>query len=221
MALAVLPQASAGKLFGIFGSDKGPPPIYYQKKPGQLAAIEKPALVDVAQPCANYAWGAALETMLRSHDVSLPHQDLIFRLYGGKLCISPVPSFDDLAAKVSHSYVLADGKHIRLEAQYLAGPPTAADPLILSIRQRHPVLIVWKGRPMLLVGLLYDEYIGPNGTRIFVVQELKLLDPAAPAEKQQLSFLRERDDPNQLEGWMQIDVRAELPGEIPKDAPLR
>jgi hypothetical protein len=52
----------------------------------------------------------------------------------------------------------------------------------------------------------YDEYIAPTGHRMFMITELKLFDPAGKEGERQQSFLRDRDDPNELNGIFVLSV---------------
>ena len=75
------------------------------------------------------------------------------------------------------------------------------------MRQGRPLILFWNGHAYLLCGLLYDEFIASDGGRVFVVREMKLRDPyVAAGDKQFVTFVRGTDDPNDIDGLMQVTV---------------
>ena len=67
-------------------------------------------------------------------------------------------------------------------------------------------MLIWRGHAYLLIGMMYDEYIAPTGNKMFIVTELKLFDPAAEEGKRESSFLRDRDNPDDLNGILELTV---------------
>jgi hypothetical protein len=179
-----------------------PPRIQYQLKPDQQAVIEHPQVVTAQQKCENWIWAAALDSLLKSKQSAMGPEYQILRLYGG-LCTG-VKSYSELAEKISHEYVLDDGRKFLLQAVYTAGPPVYIDPLVVAMREQRPLMLVWKSHAYVLTGITYDEYIGPNNSRILELKELRLADPATgePA-----SFLRARDDPQEIKGLMDVTLK--------------
>jgi hypothetical protein len=179
-----------------------PPRIGYQLKPDQQAAIEHPQIVTAPRQCENWIWSAALDSLLKSQQSAIGPEYQILRLYGG-LC-TEVKSYSELADKISHEYVLDDGRKFLLQAVYTAGPPVHIDPLVVAMREQHPLMVVWKSRAYVLTGITYDEYIGPNNSRILELKELRLADPVTG---EAVSFLRARDDPQEINGLMDVTLK--------------
>src|SRR5215469_2304145 len=142
----VLPM-NAG-LFGLFGGNKQPPPGWMLRK--QHIEIEGLQFKAADQTCENWSWVAGITDMAASGGARIDQQYLIDRLYGGSVCLTSAGDFDELARRISHDYVLLDGQKFRIEAQYTAGAPTQADPLILAIRQSRPLMMIWRNRAYLL-----------------------------------------------------------------------
>src|SRR5260370_7994137 len=116
--------------------------------------------------------------MLRVQDAGIPQEYWIQRLNHGKVCLPRAESFESLAGCLeSDFYVMDNGRKLRLQVQYRDGAPTSPDDLIASVRHNQPIMLFWSGHPYLIAGVLYDEFIAPNGGRRFEVRELKLLDP--------------------------------------------
>ena len=176
-------------------------------------SVEVPAFTATiaAQKCEDWAWAAALETVLRLQEVKLDQRHWVTKLHGGELCDDNFGKFEDLPRLVEGEYVREDGSKVRVSASYLAGAPTNVDDLIVALRQGRPLILFWKGHAYLLCGLLYDEYINSSidgtGQKFFTVREMKLRDPyVAAGDKQFVTFVRGSDDPNDIDGLMQVKV---------------
>jgi hypothetical protein len=208
---AVLAQAThfllpldAG-LFGLFGGSKPQtPPGWMLRK--QSISLENTNLKAADHPCDNWSWVAGIVDMAAASGVRIEQQYLIDRIYGGSLCLPSEGDPEDLAKQVSHDYVLPDGQKFRLMVEFRSGAPTQADPLIVALRQNRPLMLLWRSHAYLLIGMNYDEYIAPTGHRMFMITELKLFDPAGKEGERQQSFLRDRDDPNELNGIFVLSV---------------
>jgi hypothetical protein len=175
----------------------------YQLRPNQEAAVDNPDIELAERPCENWTWAAALNRVLKPLDASMGQEYQILRLYGGAVC-SGVKDYAELAQKISHEYKLDDGRRFLLNARFVEGAPTALDAVILSLREQHPMIVVWKDHAYVLVGMVYDEYIARNGGRVFEVKEMKLGDPA---NGKVVSYQRDQDDPATLRGLMEISVK--------------
>lgn len=193
--------AILGSVFGM-AEKKKPPRIGYQLKPDQQAVIEHPQIVTAQRKCENWIWAAALDSLLQSKQSAMGPEYQILRLYGG-LC-TEVKSYSELAERISHEYVLGDGRKFLLQAVYSTGPPVHIDPLVIAMREQRPLMLVWKSHAYVLTGITYDEYIGPNNSRILELKELTLADPATG---EPVSFLRARDDPQEINGMMDVTLK--------------
>jgi len=170
------------------------------------ANLEKTSFKVAEKACDNWTWVAAITAMAADRGAHIEQEYLIDRLYGGSICTPLALDADSLARQISHDYVLADGQKFRLEAQFSPGAPTQPDPLIVAIRQNHPLMLLWRNRPYLLTGVNYDEYTAPTGNKLLIVTELNLFDPAADAPKHELTFSREDDNADDLNGVLDLNV---------------
>ncbi len=192
---------------GAWAADNKPQPQpTLLARPNQAVDINGLKVPTPAQKCENFGWAVGLELMLRMQGVQLDQKYWITKIEGGELCQEQLRPMEELAQAVDGDYQLDSGAKVRLKTSYTKGPPTVLDDLIVSIREGSPWLFVWKGHPYLVDGLLYDEYIGPNNARIFMVKEIKLLDPlAAPDDAQrQVTFVRGRDNLEEIDGTMTV-----------------
>ncbi len=130
----------------------------------------------------------------------------ITKLEGGELCIAQLRPMEELANLINGEYLLDVGRKVRLETTYTNGAPTVLDDLIVSLREGSPFLFLWKGHPYVVYGMTYDEFIAQNNARIFMVKEIRLIDPlAAPDDPQrQVSFVRGRDNLDEVDGTMMV-----------------
>ncbi|MEO5936599.1 MAG: hypothetical protein ABIP81_05250 [Terriglobales bacterium] len=198
-------------------AQKNKPRPEYMHRPAQKAIVKDApkGYVAAEQPCENYAWAAAVEMLLQQKQINIPQRDWVMKAYGGYKCISPlsVADYTGLLRFINGDYTPAPERKVRLEAEFTPGAPMIPDTFILTFRNGEPLMLVWKGKPYLWYGVIYDEYIHANGNRMFELRELKLLDPLAkndPLAKtkdaQLVSFVKGRDDPNQIDGVMRITV---------------
>lgn len=208
-------------------AQKNKPRPEYMKKPDQEAiALPVPkTYVAAAEPCDNYAWAAVVETLLKHKTINITQREWVMKAYGGYRCISPlsVADYTGLLRYITGDYTPTPERKVRIEAEFTPGAPIIPDTFILTFRNGEPLMMVWKGKPYVWYGVVYDEYIHANGNRMFELRELKLLDPLAkndpknndpktndPKKKdaQLVSFVKGRDDANQIDGVMRIKVSA-------------
>ena len=182
----------------------------YAVLPDQKIELKTPPAVVAKQKCDNWAWAAVFEAMLRLQDAGIDQADWINRFDGGELCLPAVLNdWDELTRRLERDYyVLGDGRKLRLETRFTPGAPLVPDDLIVSLRNNHPPMVVWRGHAYLLAGLLYDEQIARNGSRIFVVKELKLMDTFAPPNKPErfVKFVRDTDNFAEIDGVFTVQV---------------
>jgi hypothetical protein len=191
------------------GSQQQPVALHRMIHPNQKAELPKLDPVPARQKCQNWAWAAGLETSLRLQGVnSLPQNYWVMKANGGEVCDDRPVDLGKISKLIDGKYVLDDGRKVLLESYAVAGVPTAVDPLIVATRSGRPLVFLWKGHPYIYVGMTYHEVIWATGQRDYEVQEMKLLDPVAPAEKQAVSFNPVNDDPAEINGL--LDIKATL-----------
>jgi hypothetical protein len=198
----VLP-VNAG-LFGLFGGSKQAPPGWMLRK--QSVQIDKVDLKGADKPCGNWGWVAGIVDMASTRGAQIEQEYLVDRLYGGSVCLESAGDPGSLVRQISHEYVLPDGQKFQLAAHFTTGAPAQADPLIVSILQKKPLMLFWRKRAYLLTGMDYDEYIASSGNKMFIVTELRLFDPLGEEGKRQVTFSRDTDNPDDLNGVLEISI---------------
>jgi len=188
--------------------DKKPslPPLL--SRPNQAVTLIGLSVPAAAQKCENYGVAVGLELMLRMQGVNLDQKYWVTKMDGGEVCVTELRPVQELADLINGDYKLEPNHSIRLTAKVTQGAPTVPDDLILSLRAGSPWLFLWKGHPYLMTGITYDEYIGPNNARIFQIKEIKLVDPLVTedAPQRQVSFVRGRDNPGDIDGTLRVQA---------------
>jgi len=176
-------------------------------KPDQNADLPELKLATSTQRCLNWAWAAGLETLLRAQNVNLTQDFWVTRADGGEVCVDDFAGFGAIAKAVDGDFTLQDGRKVRLKVEWQPGAPSDVDPVIARLRTGVPSLLVWRGHAYVLTGATYDEYIQVNGQRMFEIKEIRLADPWYPSgEKHAEKFVRDKDDPAEIDGIMEISV---------------
>lgn len=173
-------------------------------KADQTADLVPAKMSAARENCENWALAAGLETMLQRQNVALDQSFWVMRLNGGELCVPELPSMDALAQVVNKEFVLDDGRHVRLELHFVPGAPVDIGAVIAGLKQQQLSLLLWHGHPYYLSGVTYDERIGRDGSRVFVVKELRLADTYA--KQPGITFQRERDNADEIAGILTVSV---------------
>lgn len=173
-------------------------------RPGQTADLEIKNLITARQSCENWALAAGLEAMLRQQDVALDQNFWVMRLSGGEVCASELPSMDAVGEVVNREFVLDDGRHVRLELHFTPGAPVDVDSMIMGLKKQQLSMVLLRGHLYYLMGVTYDESIKTDGTRLFVINELRLADTFAHLPG--LTFARGRDNMDDIAGVVSINA---------------
>jgi hypothetical protein len=172
--------------------------VAIQKIPDQWVELARVSEVVAEQPCGNWAWAAAMESILRRQRVELDQRYWVLKLNGGLPCLPSAGSFEDLKRQIDGEYVLADHRHVRIEINYRESLPETTDALILPMAHGRPYMIWWKGQPYLVKGATWDEFIYQTGQKLVAIKTLKLVNTLERGEKRDLIFDRSTDDTNDL-----------------------
>lgn len=193
----------------------------YRKADQKIELPDGAATLGTAhRKCENYAWGAIVEAMMRAQQVTISQEDWTERTSGGMKCYPALDDYEQRAQALNGDYTLDGGRKIRIHADYIAGS-ASADAMIYSLRLGRPLMVVWKGRPYMLTGLVYDEMVHSSGkANAFVIQEMHLLDASLPANSPNRAVIvkKEKDtdtDITGLSGVMSVNVDARNFYDIP------
>ena len=183
-------------------SDKKNGQLY--SKPGQTADLEIKKLAIARQSCENWAVAAGLESMLKQQDVALDQNFWVVRFSGGEICAPALPSFDVLNSVVNREFVLDDGRHVRLDLHFVPGAPVDVDSVIAGLKRQQLSLMLLRGHLYYLMGVTYDESVNNDGSRVFVINELRLADTYA--HQPVVAFTKGRDSMDDIGGILTVSV---------------
>jgi hypothetical protein len=138
------------------------------------------------------------------------------KLAGGDACMPTLPEFDILRKSVEGDYPFGNGRRYRIRLELTPGAPTAADPLAVELHEKRPPVLIYKGRPLLLYGLTYDEHILNNLRKELWITELRLVDPAASIGSEARIVKFKRDDPRlaDVEGVIKVVATPIVMGQL-------
>ena len=174
------------------------------KQPPKTAEIADLKIPTPKQACPNWAWATAVELMLEKQNVVDYKQTYwILKSAAGELCIETPIDLDQLKHWVDGDYKLMDGSDVHFEGTVVSGPPQDVGYLIRLLQEGRPALVLWRGRPLILQSVEYDEYIYPNNQRMYEARKLTMLDPLA---KDPIVFDKTKDDPADLGGVFEVRV---------------
>jgi hypothetical protein len=186
-------------------ADKKKGQVYYLKL-DQTLDLASPKMVTARQNCENWGLAAGLETMLQTQDVALDQRFWVMHLNYGELCVDRLPDMSHVAEVVNQEFVLDDGRHVRLELHFIPGAPTDIDAILAPLQRQQPTLFLWRRHFYYLTGVTYDERVGRDGTRNFIVKELRLADTFAGQPS--VTFQKDRDNLSDIGGIVSVSVAA-------------
>jgi len=187
----------------LHADDKKKLPTFYLK-PGQVTDLQSFKLVTARDNCENWAVAAGLEAMLQKEGVALNQNFWVMRISGNEICAPDLPSIEAVSKAVNGEFVLGDGPHVRLELRYTPNAPANTDALIAGLKQQQLSLLLLRGHAYYLTGATYDEYINRDGSRLFMVTELRLADTFA--KQPAVTFQKGRDNMEDIGGTLSVSV---------------
>jgi hypothetical protein len=186
-------------------------PISEVIKPNQVIEIpDAPKTFAVSEKgCVNDVWAAAAVSVLHAQKLDLPARDISIRLAGGNGCLQVLPDMEALRKSIEGDYPVGNGRHARVTMSVSTGPPDAPDPLAEQLQKNVPLIFVYRGQPVLLYGLTYDDHIVPGVYRQLWITELRFVNPAAQigSEQRHLVVTRESNEAGKIEAIIKLRVQ--------------
>lgn len=177
-----------------------------QKLPDDAVHIEDLAVATPTQDCLNWLWASEVETILKTQKINLPQTYWIVQANLGEVCVNADVDLDSIASLIDRDYQLDDGSKIHLQALRTEGAPSDIGHLILSLKQRRPLILLWNGRPLMVTGVTYGQYGYPNGQRMYEIHAIEMIDPAYPEgdERRVRKFVKGTDNPSEIGGMLEV-----------------
>ncbi len=152
-----------------------------------------------------------------SSDVLLTALDIIFHDHGmccgtdsalGDSAAAADPaSMKDIITKLQGRHLLSDGRPLMVTVLDLA-PLATRNPVTVvnALTKKRAMLLMWNAHLYVLYGALFDEALYTNGSLTATINKFFLLDPRYSDSRREVSFTREKDDWNQVEGLLLLSV---------------
>jgi len=167
---------------------KGTPEYVLPNRQIEIAFID---FTPAEKDCLNYAWAAAVQSLLRAQQVRMKQSDLVMKASGGDKCYTAIDDYHALMKSLEGDYTPEANRRIKISTRLL----NVNDPntVVGSLLRQRTIVIVRDGRPYLLKGATYDDhYTGDTYTHWYVLRQLRLIDPArAGAAEVVIDFTKE------------------------------
>jgi hypothetical protein len=177
-----------------------------QQLPQESVTVEGLIPATPRQNCDNWLWAAEVETILKTQKIDLPQTYWVQQANLGEVCVDAPVDLESLASLIDRDYQLEDGSKFHLTAVRTAGAPTDMGHIISSLHQGRPFILLWKGHPLLVTGMVYDEYGYPNGQRMYEAVEIDMLDLlySDGDERRNRSFVKGTDNMDEIGGTLEV-----------------
>ncbi|HVZ15777.1 MAG TPA: hypothetical protein VG897_01575 [Terriglobales bacterium] len=114
-------------------------------------------------------------------------------------------SLKDLVTKIAGTSCATDRGSVKINASFVPGSAIRGDDVIGILLRHKPQLIQYQGGIVVLYGVIYDEHLYADGSRMNVVRKFLMLDPRYLGERRFVSFTREKDDFTHVAGVARVE----------------
>jgi hypothetical protein len=186
------------------GADKRK--FYLGQRPEQSIAVNAVPEIVAEQACQNFAFAAALETMLRMQGVETLDQRFWVGKITGDMTCRPLQSFELLQRTIEGDYVVGSNRRVRLTVQYTNAFPPVTDKLLVPLSQQRPYILARNGSIFLVTGATWHEMYFQTGQKIIEITRLVMIDPTASGDARGKDFTRDKDQVSELGGMFDVTV---------------
>lgn len=113
-------------------------------------------------------------------------------------------SLKEVSAKLQGRHVLSDGRPITVTAEFFPASSVSPNLIVAAIQDERPLLVLWKSNFYVLYGAIYNETDFSDGSRLYAIKKLMLLDPRYSDYRREATFNRETDDWSAVEGLLML-----------------
>jgi len=147
---------------------------------------------------------ASLDTLFHDSDICCGRDSAL----GDRAQLADPLSLKDIASKLQGRQLLSDGRPISITADFLASAPGVdiTWQIIGTLRTKRPLLIVWNSHLYVLYGAVFDEVGSDDGSSVFMIHKLLLLDTRYSGAQREVVFNRDTDDWGKVEGMLRLSV---------------
>jgi len=154
-------------------------------------------------PDPSYVLLTSLDIILHDHALCCAKDSAL----GDSAAAADPSSVIDIIAKLQGRHLLSDGRPVMISVVDLA-PEATRNPgtVVRALTNKRAMLLMWKSHLYVLYGALFDEAEYADGSLAETINQLFLLDPRYSDSRREVSFRRDKDDWNQVEGLLLLSV---------------
>ena len=114
-------------------------------------------------------------------------------------------SLKDVAAKLQGRQLLSDGRPIMVTADFIEPTAVSAGSLMVSLRDKHALLLAWNSHIYVCYGVTYLRDFDPNtGAELDTIHKLLLLDTRYSDSRRETVLDRATDDASKIQGMLRV-----------------
>ena len=184
---------------------------YRQDVPSSSPAVKPNQEIRVAHlprwaarsPDPSYVLLTSLDIIFHDHGVCCAKDSAL----GDSAAAADPSSVKDIIAKLRGRHLFSDGRPVMISVLDLA-PQATRNPgtVVRALTNKRAMLLMWNSHLYVLYGALFDEAQYADGSLVESINQLFLLDPRYSDSRREVSFKREKDDWNQVEGLLLLSV---------------
>jgi hypothetical protein len=179
------------------------PPSYPIVKPNQEIRVAHLPRLAASSPDPSYVLLTSLDIIFHDHGICCARDSAL----GDSAAAADPGSMKDIFAKLQGRHLMSDGRPVMVSALDLA-PQATRNPgaVVSALSNKRAMLLMWKSHLYVLYGALFDEAEYADGSLAETINQLFLLDPRYSDSRREVSFRRDKDDWNQVEGLLLLSV---------------
>jgi len=172
-------------------------------KPNQEIRVAHLPRLAARSPDPSYVLLTSLDIIFHDHGVCCAKDSAL----GDSAAAADPSSVKDIIAKLRARHLFSDGRPVMISVLDLA-PQATRNPgtVVRALTNKRAMLLMWNSHLYVLYGALFDEAQYADGSLVESINQLFLLDPRYSDSRREVSFKREKDDWNQVEGLLLLSV---------------
>jgi hypothetical protein len=115
-------------------------------------------------------------------------------------------SIKDITSKLQGRHLLSDGRPIMVTVIDLAPSARNPTPIVRALTNQQALLLMWNTRLYVIAGAVFDEGLYADGALTDTINELSLLDTRYSDSRREVTFRRNTDDWDKVDGLLLLTV---------------
>ena len=154
-------------------------------------------------PDPSYVLLTSLDIIFHDHGICCVKDSAL----GDSAAAADPTSVKDIVAKLQGRHLMNDGRPVMISVLDLA-PQATRNPgaVVSALTNKRTMLLMWNSHLYVLYGALFDEAQYADGTLADTINQVFLLDPRYSDSRREVSFTRDKDDWNHVEGLLLLSV---------------